>query len=139
MVVDFDCIPQQVLDVMLVATEFKLKQFLATEAFGFVYIAFNIAFFLLAEGDDRVIYNILDWGDSLQSAIVFTLVLLFILVPVFSVFYLGVFRRVQIALHVDDVMHDFMRRSSSLRLTLVSTRFDMTWSCYYLLRQPFFV
>lgn len=84
----------QTVDMLLVATEYKLRQVFACELFGIVYIIFNLLFFVFADEEDRVIYSVLDWEDPL-SAILFAAGLVVILVPGFAIVFLGIYRCVR--------------------------------------------
>ncbi|CAM9172394.1 unnamed protein product [Hapterophycus canaliculatus] len=80
------------IDQLLVATKFERKQMLATIFFSATYIAFNIIWFLTAPKDERVIYDLMDWGDSVGNSAAFSAVILFILAPIAGVIHYCLFR-----------------------------------------------
>lgn len=67
-----------------------MKQLWASELFGAVYIAFNIAFYYSNGHDD--IYAMWDWGKDPSTAIAYSAAVLLVLLPSFAVMHLGVFR-----------------------------------------------
>lgn len=77
---------------MLVATKFERKQMRATFAYGATYIAWNIVWFLVGTESEKVIYSPMDWGEDLGGAILFAVVILFVLVPVYGLIHYGVYR-----------------------------------------------
>lgn len=77
---------------MLVATEYRLRQVCATEMFGVVYVVFNVIFFYTGPTDEKVIYDILDWGGDPGKASAFVVVILVVLVPLFGLAHFGVFK-----------------------------------------------
>lgn len=83
---------RQVVDQLLVATEYRLRQISAVELYGVIYVAFNIIFYYSSSEDDRVIYDILDWGEGTATAIAYTVGILGVLLPLFAFLHLGVFR-----------------------------------------------
>lgn len=82
----------QVLDMFLVATEYKFRQFWATEILAAIYIIFNVAYFFLGTEDDTVIYSVLDWEDNLVGAVVFVVILFIAFLPLTALIFLGLFR-----------------------------------------------
>lgn len=78
--------------MMYVATEYNFKQLWASEIYGLIYVAFNVSFFYLGPEDEKVIYDILDWGEDPGTAATFAIVILLVLVPLFGFVHYGVFR-----------------------------------------------
>lgn len=85
------CIPQLV-DQMLIATRFRLRDAWMTELFSLVYVIFNIAYYFSAPRGEKIIYYILDWGRKPGLACAYTLVTLLVLVPLFDLVHYGLFR-----------------------------------------------
>ncbi|CAM9688725.1 unnamed protein product [Pylaiella littoralis] len=81
-----------VIDQLLVATKFERRQMWASFLFSWAYILFNVIWFLEAPKDERVIYDLLDWGDNIGNAALFALVIIFVLVPIAGVMHYMVFR-----------------------------------------------
>lgn len=77
---------------MLVASMFERWQMRATLAYSITYIAFNIVWFLVGTDSEKVIYKTMDWGDDIGSAILFTVIIIFVLVPVCGLVHYGVYR-----------------------------------------------
>lgn len=69
-----------------------MKQLLAAELFGALYITFNIIFYFTAPKEDRLLYDILNWEEEPAAAVIYTVVILLVLLPMFSAIHLGVFR-----------------------------------------------
>lgn len=69
-----------------------MKQLWASELFGALYITFNIIFYFTAPEEDRLLYSILDWEEEPVGAIIYTVIILGVLIPIFAVIHLGVFR-----------------------------------------------
>lgn len=81
----------KVVDVILVATEYKFKHLLASEVYGLLYVAFNVSFFCLAPQDQRVLYSILDWGKNAGAAAGTSIFLMVVFVPVSSLLFYAIF------------------------------------------------
>ncbi|CAM9728108.1 unnamed protein product [Laminaria digitata] len=79
-------------DQMLVATKFERGQMRAAFAYSVAYITWNVVWYLIGPESEKVIYNPMDWGSDLQKAIVFTVVIVFVLVPVCGLIHYGVYR-----------------------------------------------
>lgn len=91
------CVPpsvmaRQAIDQLLVATKFERKQMVASFVFSATYVAFNIVWFLTAPKDERVIYSVMDWGDSIGNSVATSLIIVFVLVPIAGVIHYCVFR-----------------------------------------------
>lgn len=82
----------QVVDVLLVSTEFKLSHILAGEICGVIYTAVNIVYYFTAPEDERIIYDILDWGGDTGGAVLFSAITLLILIPLFGFVLYGISR-----------------------------------------------
>lgn len=82
----------QAIDQLLVATKFERKQMVASFAFSVTYVAFNIVWFLTAPKDERVIYSVMDWSDSIGNSALTALIIIFVLVPLAGVIHYCVFR-----------------------------------------------
>ncbi|CAN0075030.1 unnamed protein product [Scytosiphon promiscuus] len=80
------------IDQLLVATKFERKQMVAAFLFSATYIAFNIVWFLTAPEDEKVIYGLMDWGESVGNSAGFAAGIMFILVPIAGVIHYCVFR-----------------------------------------------
>lgn len=77
---------------MLVATKFERKQMRAAFAYGATYITWNILWFLVGTESEKVIYSTIDWGENLEGAILFAVVIIFVLIPVYGLIHYGVYR-----------------------------------------------
>lgn len=82
----------QAIDQLLVATKFERRQMWASFLFSWTYVFFNAIWFLTAPEDERVIYDLMDWGDSVGNSAVVALVIIFVLVPIAGVIHYCVFR-----------------------------------------------
>ncbi|CAN0496371.1 unnamed protein product, partial [Ectocarpus sp. 8 AP-2014] len=80
------------LDQFLVADEFKLRYILFPQAFGVIYLFFNLGWYYLAPDDDRLIYIILDWEDNTLGACVYAFGAILVGAPLFGLVHLGLFR-----------------------------------------------
>eukprot|EP00903_Cladosiphon_okamuranus_P012548 g11750.t1 len=80
------------IDQLLVATKFERKQMLASIIFSSTYVAFNIVWFLAAPEDEKVIYDVMDWGESIGNSVATALIIIFILVPISGLIHYCVFR-----------------------------------------------
>ncbi|CAM9823947.1 unnamed protein product [Ectocarpus sp. 12 AP-2014] len=80
------------LDQFLVAEEFKLRDILFPQAFGVIYILFNVGWYYLAPDDDRLIYIILDWENNTLVACIYAFVAILVGAPLFGLVHLGIFR-----------------------------------------------
>ena len=80
------------MDQLLVATKFERKQMWAVFAYSATYITWNILWYVLGPESEKVIYNPLDWGSDLDGAIVFAVVIIFVLVPICGFIHYGVYR-----------------------------------------------
>lgn len=83
---------RQAIDQLLVATKFERKQMVASFVFSVTYVTFNIVWFLTAPKDERVIYSVMDWGDSVGNSAATALIIVFVLVPIAGVIHYCVFR-----------------------------------------------
>lgn len=77
---------------MLVATKFERRQMRAAFAYGATYITWNIVWFLVGTESEKVIYSPMDWGEDVEGAIIFAVVIVFILVPVCGLIHYSVYR-----------------------------------------------
>lgn len=84
--------PGQVIDIMLVAAEFRFRHIVSSWLFAVVYFAFNIIYFLAGPEDDKILYTVLDWEDNPGGAAVFAVLTIFILVPLLNLACCGLFR-----------------------------------------------
>lgn len=64
----------------------------ASFAFSVTYVAFNIVWFLTAPEDERVIYDVMDWGKSIGNSALTALIIIFVLVPLAGLIHYGIFR-----------------------------------------------
>eukprot|EP00752_Nemacystus_decipiens_P006381 g5753.t1 len=80
------------IDQLLVATKFERKQMFASFAFSVTYVAFNVVWFLAAPKDERVIYSVMDWGESIGNSAATALIIIFVLVPISGAIHYWVFR-----------------------------------------------
>ncbi len=74
------------------ATKFERKQMWASFAFSVTYVVFNAIWFLTAPEEDRVIYSVMDWGESVPNSLLTSAIIIFVLVPVGGLIHYFVFR-----------------------------------------------
>ncbi|CBJ25727.1 conserved unknown protein [Ectocarpus siliculosus] len=94
------------LDQFLVADEFKLRYILFPQAFGVIYLFFNVGWYYLAPDDDRLIYIILDWEDNTLGACIYAFGAILVGAPLFGLVHLGLFRL------RESVYHNRLARTS---------------------------
>lgn len=82
----------QVTDQMLVATPFLLQEQPLCLVFGLIYPCFNLGWYYLAPASVRLIYDFVDWNHKPEEAILFFLLVNFMLMPAFSFVHYGIFR-----------------------------------------------
>lgn len=82
----------QVIDQFLVASRFRLKDMWKAAVVGTFYVVFNITYYYTAPAGEELIYYILDWGRDPWEAVTYSVVTVFVLVPLSGAFHLGVFR-----------------------------------------------
>lgn len=85
----------------MVATPFTLRAIWYAEAYGLVYLTFDIIWFYCAPSGKGVIYVILDWDDAPLTAVAYSLVVMLILLPLFVALHYGIFRCVMSQLGED--------------------------------------
>ncbi|CAN0074964.1 unnamed protein product [Scytosiphon promiscuus] len=81
-----------IIDQLLVASRFRIRHMWKTEVFATTYLVFNISYYYLASAGDKLIYIILDWGQRPWEAVGYSMLTLFLLIPVFAVLHYCLFR-----------------------------------------------
>ncbi|CAM9405185.1 unnamed protein product [Choristocarpus tenellus] len=83
-----------IVDNFLVATQYRFWTLWPSLLFASIYISFNVGYYYLAsdEDGDNVIYSILDWGETPIEATIYTVVITFVLIPLFQGLHHGVYR-----------------------------------------------
>jgi len=82
----------QVIDQFLVASRYHLRDMWKPAAVGTMYLVFNITYYYTAPLGEKLIYYILDWGRDPWEAVAYSVLTVFVLVPLFGTFHYGVFR-----------------------------------------------
>lgn len=82
----------QLVDQFLVAAEFRLRYVLFGQAYGAIYLAFNVGWYYLAPKDDRLIYVIFDWQNNPLEGCIYGLGAMFVGAPLFTLLHFGVYR-----------------------------------------------
>ncbi|CAM9103900.1 unnamed protein product [Pylaiella littoralis] len=106
-----------VVDTLLVATRFRLRDLWKSVVVALAYLAFNVSHYYTAAQGDKVIYYILDWGRDPWGAVAYTALVFFILIPLFGAFHYGIFRLRESMFHEcreraesssSEVLHDYL-------------------------------
>lgn len=79
-------------DQLLVASPFRIRDLWKTEAFAMIYLTFNICHYYIAPDGSKLIYSILDWARDPVEAVAYSLGTLFVLIPLFAFVHYGLFR-----------------------------------------------
>lgn len=82
----------QVIDQVLIADEYKMRHVVITQAYGVVYILFNIGWYYLAPEEEKLLYDIMDWENRPLVAFIYAVVCILILAPLFSFLHLHIYR-----------------------------------------------
>lgn len=82
----------QLVDQLLVASPFRVRDLWKTEVFSLTYLAFNISIYYIEPDGSKLIYSILDWGRDPGLAVAYSLVTLLVLIPFFALVHYGLFR-----------------------------------------------
>lgn len=64
----------------------------ASFAFSVTYVIFNAVWFLTAPEEDKVIYGVMDWGESVPNSLLTSAIIIFVLVPAAGLIHYCVFR-----------------------------------------------
>lgn len=79
------------IDQFLVADEFKLRHVVIAQAFGVLYVLFNLIWYY--EGwEEKVLYAVLDWENKTLVACIYSIGSVVILVPLFGLLHLFIYR-----------------------------------------------
>ncbi|CAM9405259.1 unnamed protein product [Choristocarpus tenellus] len=83
-----------IVDNFLVSTQYRFWTLWPSLLFALIYVSFNVAYYYLAsdEDDENVIYSILDWDEDPTTATIYTVVIIFVLLPLFQGLHYGVYR-----------------------------------------------
>lgn len=82
----------QVVDMFLIASEYKIKYAWLGVYYFVVYIFFNVGYYYNTDGDDRLTYDVFDWDAHPGKGCLWVFLILAFFVPGFSSFHYFVYR-----------------------------------------------